>query len=254
MFSQLTQLEQTNRRNTFLPSKFGVDLNELDNIFSIAKACDLDIIGVCFHVGSNCMNVDSYCSAIRDAKEAFNIGEKYGFHFTMLDIGGGFPGNDENLKFEDIAKSIKESLEEYFYSSPEYKDLEVIAEPGRYFVCTSHTIVLNIIGKKEYSVNGEKSFKYYLNDGVYGSFNCIHFDHAKPEICPYNERDGVLYKSVIFGPTCDSMDTISTDCMLPDLAIGEWVYAENFGSYSVSAASSFNGFKAARCYYCITKQ
>ena len=39
---------------------------------------------------------------------------------------------------------------------------------------------------------------------------------------------GKLYKYTIFGPTCYSIDTISKTCMLPDLAIGEWVYVENF--------------------------
>ncbi len=114
-----------------------------------------------------------------------------------------------------------------------------IAEPGRFFVSSSHTLVVNVIGKKE---NAEKEFVYYLNDGMYGSFNCVHFDHAKPIICPFNERNGKLYKSKIFGPTCDSMDKISDEIFLPELAIGEWCYIENFGAYTCAAASTFNGF------------
>ena len=51
-----------------------------------------------------------------------------------------------------------------------------------------------------------------------------------------------LYKSKIFGPTCDSMDLIANEIMLPELVVGEWVYVENFGAYTTSACSSFNGF------------
>jgi ornithine decarboxylase len=47
----------------------------------------------------------------------------------------------------------------------------------------------------------------------------------------------------LFGPTCDSIDLIEDKIMLPELAIGEWVYVENFGAYTVSASSGFNGFK-----------
>jgi len=84
---------------------------------------------------------------------------------------------------------------------------------------------------------------YYLNDGVYNSFNCIFFDHCKPIILPFNERDGKLHKSKIFGATCDSIDVISEEILLPELAIGEWVYVENFGAYTVAASSSFNGIQ-----------
>jgi ornithine decarboxylase len=57
-----------------------------------------------------------------------------------------------------------------------------------------------------------------------------------------------MYSSTLFGPTCDSMDTIYDDVMLPELAIGDWVYVENFGAYTIAAASSFNGFQT-----CINK-
>lgn len=233
-------------------SKFGASYEELESIFSVARAIDLNIIGVSFHVGSNCFGLETYSNAIVESRKAFDIAEKFGFSFNMLDIGGGFPANNDKLPFEDIATTIKTAIDEHFIEK--YPNLEMIAEPGRYMVATSHTLVLNVIGKKEYidRETNEKSFKYYLNDGVYGSYNCIHFDYADPKIYPYNERDGKEYKSVVFGPTCDSLDTIDKECLLPDLAIGEWVYSENMGAYTISSSSAnFNGFKPAKCYYCM---
>jgi diaminopimelate decarboxylase len=88
-----------------------------------------------------------------------------------------------------------------------------------------------------------------LNDGIYGSFNCIYFDHRIPTILPFNERDGKLHKSLLFGPTCDSIDLIAEEIMLPELAIGEWVYVENFGAYTIAASSVFNGFCTSVCKY-----
>lgn len=112
-------------------------------------------------------------------------------------------------------------------------------------------MVLNVIGKKKVvdEVTKELIIVYYLNDGIYGSFNCIYFDHSKPIISPFNERDGKLHKSRLFGPTCDSIDLISEEVLLPELAIGEWVYVENFGAYTAAASSNFNGFHTSVCKY-----
>jgi ornithine decarboxylase len=237
-------------------SKFGADLENVENLLKLAKTIDLDIIGVSFHVGSGCKNVKSYQNAIEKCKEVFKIAKNNGYELKILDLGGGFPGTDESvIKFEDIAVTINESLDKYFPENefPEDYGLQVIAEPGRYFAAASHTLVLNVIAKNKFvnKETGEIQFAYTLNDGVYGSFNCIVFDHAKPVIKPFNERDGKVYNCTVYGPTCDSMDTISNDSKLPDLAIGESVYIENAGAYTTAAASNFNGFQRTPCEYII---
>ena len=55
----------------------------------------------------------------------------------------------------------------------------------------------------------------------------------------------------IFEEGCtNTIDIIAENSSLPDLAIGEWVYVENFGAYTIAAASTFNGFQQTRCVYC----
>jgi diaminopimelate decarboxylase len=215
-------------------SKFGSEIDDVKRLLEIANTLSLNVVGISFHVGSGCKNNKQFENAIRDARTCFDIAKDVGFDFKILDIGGGF----EDETFEECAEIINTSLVKYKFEN------DVIAEPGRFFVSSSHTLVVNVIGKKDVidGETGEKSFVYYLNDGMYGSFNCIHFDHARPKICPFNERNGKLYKSKIFGPTCDSMDKIADDVLLPELTIGEWCYIENFGAYTSAAASSFNGF------------
>jgi len=89
-----------------------------------------------------------------------------------------------------------------------------------------------------------------MNDGVYGSFNCIIFDGADPEIRAFNQKPGSKkYKSTVFGPTCDSLDTMTRCAELPELGVGEWCYVENFGAYSQASASTFNGFPTTECNY-----
>jgi diaminopimelate decarboxylase len=231
--------------------KFGCKLENVDELLTIAKTLKLEVTGISFHVGSGCSDANNFYNAINDCKTASDIAGKLGITIKIIDIGGGFPGLDTNVRFEDIAKEVNNGINDFFGKEVlQDNTIQFIAEPGRYFAQKSHTLVLNVIGKKIIQEEtGEKIIVYYLNDGVYGSFNCIYFDHGKPVILPFNERDGKRFKSILFGPTCDSIDLISENVMLPELAIGEWVYVENFGAYTSASSSGFNGFKTSVCKY-----
>jgi diaminopimelate decarboxylase len=50
----------------------------------------------------------------------------------------------------------------------------------------------------------------------------------------------------VFGPARDALDTLSMTEELPDLEIGELVYAENIGAYAGAGNTYFNGFPPAR--------
>jgi ornithine decarboxylase len=229
--------------------KFGCKLEQVEELLKIAKTLKIEVVGFSFHVGSGCTSADNFYDAIKTCREATDIANQMEISISMIDIGGGFPGLDRNIKFEDIANSINTGIHDFFGDELANESIQFISEPGRYFAEKTHTLVLNVIGKKKITVDDEPVIVYYLNDGIYGSFNCIYFDHSNPTVLPFNERDGKLHKSRLFGPTCDSVDLISENVMLPELAIGEWVYVENFGAYTVAASSSFNGFKTSICKY-----
>ena len=226
--------------------KFGCTIAQVNDLLVIAKTLKLNVMGFSFHVGSNCGSADTFFDALRTVKAAVNMAKALDIQTTMIDIGGGFRGVDSNVSgsvtFEEITIKIKEGIAEFFPDHEE-QGLEFIAEPGRYFAQRTHTLVMNVISKKMIMDNDEKTLVYYLNDGIYGSFNCIMFDHEKPTILPFNERNEKQFRSRLFGPTCDSIDMISEDVMLPELATGEWVYSENMGAYTVAATSNFNGFR-----------
>ena len=132
----------------------------------------------------------------------------------------------------------------------------------------------------------QDDYAYYINDGVYGAFNNLLFDHAtvrprklRDAISPNHsivvsavqkedggpdaalrtirvveeERtesaDDTLYPSTVFGPTCDSMDVLSRGVLLPKMDVGDWMYFQNMGAYTMAAASTFNGFPTTECFY-----
>jgi len=92
---------------------------------------------------------------------------------------------------------------------------------------------------------GRSVREYYINDGLYQSFNCMLYDHSvlleesdQEEPC----TEITKYHSAIFGQTCDGLDQISKKIMLPDLRVGDWLAVPNMGAYTNGASSQFNGF------------
>lgn len=230
-------------------TKFGCPINMCEDLIRTAKELNLNLIGISFHVGSGCMSVSSFEAAIKSAHSLFQLAEEIGYHFTLLDLGGGWPGSDEDtpIRFSEIAGAIRPMLDELFA-----EDVQLIAEPGRYFVQESHTLALNVFAKRTVEGENGKHFLYYVNDGVYQSFNCIFFDHSSPKPLVFAPGDRTeQYKCTIFGPTCDSMDCIAKDIYLPELEVGEWLYFKNMGAYTVAAASPFNGFESCPTTYYI---
>lgn len=241
--------------------KYGVPQGKTKGLLECAKRLGLNVVGVSFHVGSGCFDAAAFYYAVKAAKQVFNEAESLGLHFTLLDIGGGFPGDDKaEISFEETAVQLNRAFAKYF---PVGCGVKIIAEPGRYFVSSAFTVACNITAVRSVSAvdssekknsNRNEGFMYYINDGVYGSFNCILFDHNHPEPIPLDPSGGnKLYPSSVWGPTCDSMDCISKKTMLPEMEIGDWIYFENMGAYTMSAASTFNGFMKPRVHYYISE-
>lgn len=225
-----------------LGSKYGALPEEVTLLLQAAHAAGLPVTGVSFHVGSATTFSQAYRSAIVAAKSVFDTAEQLGMpKLRTLNIGGGFFAGPQ---FENAASTITDALQSYFGNEP---GLEVISEPGRFFAETSFTLVTCIIGKR---VRGELR-EYWINDGIYGSLNCILYDHATvtatPLACKSDSTnptcDGAkTYQSTVFGPTCDALDTILTDYKLPELEVNDWLVFPNMGAYTACAGSKFNGF------------
>jgi ornithine decarboxylase len=139
-------------------------------------------------------------------------------------------------RFEELAKLINTEIRRLF---PE--DVELIAEPGRFLVATAAVLVTAIIGK----ARREGKIFYYLNDGVYQTFSGVVYDHWLPNFRAF--KRGPREVCAVVGPTCDSFDKISLSVQLPgNLRIGDFLYTENIGAYSIASSTKFNGFEGAK--------
>lgn len=238
-----------------LGNKYGAESEEIHSLLQAAKDLQLTVVGISFHVGSGACNPAAFTHAIWLSKEAFELGKLMGFDMHFLDIGGGFPGgkfdNFGNIDLGGVVVAVNDALSTYF---PEEIGVKVIAEPGRYFAEAAAVLATNVYGHRErWDEKGNRVRDYYITDGLYGSFNCILYDHATVtaralkmiDDWGQEERTTSLVDSTLFGPTCDGLDTILRNYPLPELVNGDWVLFPNMGAYTLAGASNFNGFNAA---------
>ncbi|MEX2684688.1 MAG: type III PLP-dependent enzyme [Candidatus Sigynarchaeota archaeon] len=221
-----------------LSSKFGARYEDCRALLKHAEALNLKVIGVSFHVGSQCEKPDNFKTAFKLARQIFDDAKAMGHEFTTLDIGGGFPAPYDATvaPFEAFARLINDLIDSYFPS----EQVKIIAEPGRFFVATAATSIASVIGK---AIRHGRPY-YYINDGVYHTFSGFIYDHIQYHFKAF--KNGKSIPSTVAGPTCDALDTIVKDDPLPDLEIGDLVYSENTGAYTNASASFFNGFPPAK--------
>ena len=220
-----------------LSSKFGCAPGEAVDLILAAFDLGLVVEGLSFHVGSQCTNFQNFVQALNTAAAVMKESKSRGHELTILDIGGGFPApyNKHVRPFPELARVINAEIDRLFD-----RDIQILAEPGRFLVASAATSVARVIGK---AVRDGKPC-YYIDDSVYHTFSGIIFDHCQYHLKPF--KKGKTEVCAVFGQTCDGLDVISQHEQLPELEIDDLVYAENIGAYSNASATWFNGFPPAK--------
>jgi ornithine decarboxylase len=221
-----------------MSSKFGAEPAEAYDLLDEASGLGMTVEGLSFHVGSQCINFDNYTAALEITAEIFHGARTKGHRLNIIDIGGGFPVpyDSQAPRFEKLAEVLNAEFDRLF---PD--DIEILAEPGRFMVATAATLVTEIIGK----ARRDGKIFYHINDGVYHTFSGVVFDHWIPNFNSF--KQGKREVCAVVGPTCDSFDKVSQSVQLPaNLEIGDYLYTENIGAYSIASTTRFNGFEGAK--------
>ncbi|KAK3327611.1 pyridoxal-dependent decarboxylase [Cercophora scortea] len=241
-----------------LSLKFGASLDSTDELLALASDLGLNVVGVSFHVGSGASDPLAFLKAVQDAHVVFQQAAAYGFNLKTLDVGGGFCSDNT---FEEMAHVLRSALDDYF---PAHSGINLIAEPGRFYVSDAFTIACNVIARRTIQdssanrrANDDASYMVYVNDGLYGNFSSIMFDHQHPEAKVLRAGGQTMYDTAaadattaphgveysIWGPTCDGIDRIMESTRFNVvLDVGDWLYFEEMGAYTKCSATTFNGF------------
>jgi ornithine decarboxylase len=215
-----------------LSGKFGAQPKEAEEIVAVAADMKADLAGVTFHVGSQCRNADNWRLGIENAKRLFRKMRLKGLNPRLLNIGGGYPVRHTKPipSIEIIGDVVNQALAGLPYS------VRVMAEPGRYLVSDAGWFVCRVAGTATRSGKRWAYFDAGMFGGIIETTEGLHYDVV-------TERNGNMIPWTVAGPTCDSVDVIMREQLLPEgLAADDFAYIPNAGAYTTAYASNFNGF------------
>ena len=221
-----------------LSGKFGVEAHQAPALLLAARRATQELMGVSFHVGSQCMRPTAYQAAMTQASRAL---VRAGVFADVVDVGGGFPSVYPGMvppALDDYVDSIQRGFSEMMV----HETTELWCEPGRSLVAESSSLLCK--------VDLRKGDALYLNDGSYGSlFDAAHSKWPFPvkllrsEGGEAIEVEGGLKPFRFYGPTCDSIDHMPGPFWLPeDVREGDYVEIGMIGAYGVAMNTRFNGY------------
>ena len=216
-----------------LTRKFGASAEEAPALLRRARAASSEMMGVSFHVGSQCMRPETYRAAMETANRAI---VKAGIVADIVDVGGGFPAIYPGMNpppMADYMKAIRDSFEAMFVA----QNAKLWAEPGRALVAEAGSVVVRVELRKEDAL--------YINDGSYGNlFDATHSKWPYPvKLLRGEASKAKLAPFKFYGPTCDSIDVSAVTFDLPaDVREGDLIEIGALGAYGAAMGSRFNGF------------
>ena len=216
-----------------LSAKFGIAPAGAAILLNQARASAAKV-GVCFHVGSQCMNPASFAIALHRVTD---VVRSSGVMLDIVDVGGGFPS-----LYPDMTPLPLDAYMSEIYAAlgrmPIGDACEIWAEPGRALVAEAASTLVRVEHRRDDHL--------YINDGTYGSL----FDAGVPgfiypvrAIRPQGRPSRRLAPYSFFGPTCDGMDYMKGPFLLPaDMGEGDYIEIGQTGAYGSTMRTQFNGF------------
>ena len=216
-----------------LSIKFGIGPAQAGELLTQVRAIAAKV-GVCFHVGSQCMNPASFATALRRVGDVIRSS---GVMLDIVDVGGGFPSLYPDMTPPPLDIYMNEIFTE-LERMPIGEACEIWAEPGRALVAEAASTLVRVDHRRDDYL--------YINDGTYGSL----FDAGVPgfvypvrAIRSNGRPSRVLAPFSFYGPTCDGMDYMKGPFMLPeDMGEGDYIEIGQTGAYGCTMRTQFNGF------------
>ncbi len=217
-----------------LSGKFGVSPDQAPSLLlAVRQAVKDGLMGVSFHVGSQCMRPSAYEAAMAQVGRSIS---RAGVFVDIVDVGGGFPSVYPGMVPPDM-QEYADAIHRGFNEMPVSETTELWCEPGRALVAESSSILCQ--------VELRKGDALYLNDGSYGSlFDATHSRWPFPVKLVRDASASTDLKPFRFyGPTCDSIDHMPGPFYLPaDIREGDYIEIGMLGAYGVAMSTGFNGY------------
>lgn len=213
-------------------NKFGVNVDEAREVYKLAAALPhVKITGMDCHIGSQLTELQPFLDATDRLIHLMEQLKEDGITLKHLDLGGGLgvTYTDETPPHpSNYAAALLNKLKNY-------KDLEIILEPGRAIAANAGILVAKVQYLKS---NESRNFAITdtgMNDmirpALYEAYmNIIEIDRTL-------EREKAIYDVV--GPVCETSDFLGKQRELA-IAEGDYIAQRSAGAYGASMSSNYN--------------
>lgn len=213
-------------------SKFGIPIEQLQDIVQLMKQHNIHIAGLHNHTGSEIKDVDVFMKVSSVFLEMIP-------HFPelqFLDMGGGFKvpykdgdeGTDIQLLADEIMHFEKTISETY------QRSFQIWFEPGKYMVSEAGYLLskVNVIKPTANTtfVGIDTGFNHLIRPMFYEAYHRIR---------NISNEKGQLKKYAVVGNICET-DTFAWDRELNETHEGDVLVFDNAGAYGFEMASNFN--------------
>jgi len=215
-----------------LAAKFGADPRDVASLL-LATRQAADVLGICFHVGSQAMSVAAYTQAMEQVRAAI---VEAAVTVDLVDVGGGFPSVYPGMEPPPL-ESYFRAIDDAFESLPISYSAELWCEPGR-ALCAEYASLLVRVERR-------RGNELYINDGAYGAlFDAAHVGWRFPvELVRAEASEARTMPFSFYGPTCDDLDHMAGPFLLPaDVTVGDHIEIGMLGAYGCAMRTGFNGF------------
>ena len=213
-------------------NKFGVSVDEAREVYKLAATLPhVKITGMDCHIGSQLTELHPFLDATDRLIRLIEQLQEDGITLKHLDLGGGLgvTYTDETPPHpSDYAAALLNKLKDY-------KDLEIILEPGRAIAANAGILVAKVQYLKS---NESRNFAITdtgMNDmirpALYEAYmNIIEIDRTLG-------REKAIYDVV--GPVCETSDFLGKQRELA-IAEGDYIAQRSAGAYGASMSSNYN--------------
>ena len=213
-------------------NKFGVSVDEAREVYKLAATLPhVKITGMDCHIGSQLTELQPFLDATDRLIRLIEQLKEDGITLKHLDLGGGLgvTYTDETPPHpSDYAAALLNKLKNY-------KDLEIILEPGRAIAANAGILVAKVQYLKR---NESRNFAITdtgMNDmirpALYEAYmNIIEIDRTLG-------RKKAIYDVV--GPVCETSDFLGKQRELA-IAEGDYIAQRSAGAYGASMSSNYN--------------
>jgi len=215
-------------------SKFGIPVENTDQILETAARHGLTIRGLHQHIGSGIQKTETLWQAIAVILEASRAFADLRF----INVGGGlgvpYRPDEADLDMDQFESLIVDPLKAFIASHPS-DDLSVWFEPGRYFSAECGTLLTTVntvkVTEERTFAGTDSGMNHLVRPAMYGAYH---------EVRNLSNPDGPVQPYDIVGNICESADFFAKDRDLPELREGDILGVMKAGAYGMSMANAYN--------------